>query len=322
MADVICHEEEFMVASDVKLEEVADGVFAYLQLPGGWCLNNAGFVVGSEESETVLIDTAATEGRARALRDTVVATAGRMPGVLVNTHHHGDHTFGNHLFTPHARVVAHPHCREEILRTGVDLPTIWPDVAWGDIAVTLPTTTYADRMTLHNGDGDGSGDGDIELIHPGVAHTVGDTVVWLPEQRVVFTGDLIFSGGTPFVFMGSVAGSLAAVWLLRGLGAETVVPGHGPVCGPEVYDMVERYLTWILRLAEQGREAGITPRELALEADLGEFAGLGEPERLVMNLHRAYAELEGLPDGTPLPLPDALADVIACNGGAPPVCHA
>ena len=73
---------------------------------------------------------------------------------------------------------------------------------------------------------------DIELIPPGVAHTAGDTAVWLPKQKVLFAGDLIFSEGTPFVFMGSVKGSIAALALLRELGAETVVPGHGPICGP------------------------------------------------------------------------------------------
>ncbi|MEU6081156.1 MBL fold metallo-hydrolase [Streptomyces sp. NPDC047108] len=305
-----------MITPDAKLEEVADGVFAYLQLPGSWCLNNAGFLVGSPGTETVLIDTAATEMRARALRDTVVATAGRMPGVLVNTHHHGDHTYGNHLFTPHARLISHPRCREEILRNGVDLPALWPDVEWGDIVVAPPTTTFTDRLTLH------TPAYDIELIHPGVAHTAGDTAVWLPEQKVLFAGDLIFSEGTPFVFMGSVQGSIASLALLRELGAETVVPGHGPVCGPEVYDTVERYLAWVLRLAEESRAAGIGPREAALEADLGEFAALGESERLVMNLHRAYAELAGVPGGDPLPFPAALADAIACNDGLPPVCNA
>src|SRR3954447_15527920 len=76
--------------------EVAPGVFAYLQPDGGWCLNNAGWITGG--GETVLVDTAVTEGRARALQAAVAAGGAPAPTTLVNTHHHGDHSYGNCVF--------------------------------------------------------------------------------------------------------------------------------------------------------------------------------------------------------------------------------
>ena len=85
----------------------------------------------------------------------------------------------------------------------------------------------------------------LELIFMGPAHTTNDTVVWLPDLKLLFSGDLIFNEGTPFVVMGSVAGSLEAVERLRALGPETIVPGHGPVCGPELFDPTEAYLRFV-----------------------------------------------------------------------------
>ncbi|MFD5000823.1 MBL fold metallo-hydrolase [Streptomyces buecherae] len=294
--------------------QLAAGVHAYVQPDGGWCLNNAGYV--SDGRSTVMVDTAATERRARALRETVLASGAPLPRVLVNTHHHGDHTYGNWVFLPEATTVGHAACRAETLASGRQLHALWPEVDFGTIEIAPPTLTYTDSLTLY------VGEIEVRLHHSGVAHTRGDTIVWLPEQRVVYTGDLVFHGGTPFVLMGSLAGSLAAVERLRALGAETVVPGHGPITGPEVYDTVERYLRYVGELAERGYEEGRTPLEVARAADLGEFAALRESERLVANLHRAYAELEGLPPGAPLDVAAAFAEMAVLNGGRPVACHA
>ncbi|MGW7492431.1 MBL fold metallo-hydrolase [Streptomyces sp. NPDC054786] len=296
------------------LTELAAGVHAFIQPDGGWCLNNAGFVTDGDA--TLLVDTAATERRARLLRRRIAESGAPAPRMVVNTHHHGDHTYGNCVFAPEATVIGHASCRHELLAAGQQLHAVWPQVEYGDIRLTAPEVTYTDELALH------VGDIEVRLIHPGVAHTTGDTVVWLPRQRIVFAGDLVFHGGTPFVFMGSLAGSLRALQLLRTLDAVTVVPGHGPVTGPEVYDGIERYLQFVLRLAQEGRAAGRTPLEVAREADLGPFAGLAESERLVANLHRAYAELAGAAPGAPLDLVAGFGDMTVMNGGVPMACHA
>jgi cyclase len=296
------------------LTELANGVHAYVQPDGGWCLSNAGFV--SDGRTTLLVDTAATERRTRLLRDALLATGAPMPSYVVNTHHHGDHTYGNTLFAGEAEIVGHAACAKEQVAAGHQLHMIWPEVEYGEVPITPPTVTYEDRMDLQ------AGGTEVRLIHPGPAHTVGDTIVWLPEHRIVFTGDLVFNGGTPFVPFGSLSGSLRALGLLRALDAEIVVPGHGKVCGPGAYDVVEHYLHYVAALAAEGRAAGRTPLETARAADLGEFAELAESERLVANLHRAYAEMDGLPLGIPLDLVAVLTDMAAMNGGRIPACHA
>ncbi|WP_249375579.1 MBL fold metallo-hydrolase [Streptomyces sp. I05A-00742] len=290
------------------------GVSAYVQPDGGWCLNNAGFVTDGDR--TLLIDTAATVRRAELLRDAVAASGAPAPSLVVNTHHHGDHTYGNCVFAPGATIIGHAGCREQALAVGPQLHAIWPWVEYGDVRITPAALTYTDELTLH------LGDTEVRLIHPGPSHTVGDTIVWLPRQRVVFTGDLVFNGGTPFVLFGSLSGSLQALETLRALDAEIVVPGHGEVTDPGAYDRVESYLRFVGELARTAHAAGRTPLEAAREADLGEFAALPESERLVANLHRAYAELDGAAPGAPLDLPVVLGDMATMNGGKPLTCHA
>jgi len=161
----------------------------------------------------------------------------------------------------------------------------------------------------------------VELLYVGPAHTTNDVVAWLPEQQILFAGDLVFNGGTPFVVMGSVSGSLAALDRLKALGPNVVVPGHGSTCGVNNLDDQIAYLRFIQEIARPGFEAGVPPLELALQTDLGQFAELHDPERLVGNLYRAYSELRGDPLGHPID-PQAYADMITYNGGQPLRCWA
>jgi len=294
--------------------EVADGVYAYVQLPGGWCVSNSGVVAGPDGA--LVIDTLATESRATRLVEAVDALRPGPARTLVNTHHHGDHHFGNHVFGPAAVVIAHELARTEMAEAGLALTTLWPDLEWGEVRVTLPSVTFTDRLTIYNGQRR------AELIHVGPAHTTNDVVVWLPDDEVLFAGDVVLSGATPFVLMGSVRGSLDAVATLSRLGARTVVCGHGPVAGPEVFEQTLAYLRWIERLAAEGATHGLSPLELAREADLGEFGELLDPERIVGNLHRAYAELDSGELGRPLDVVAIFCEMVAYNDGRLPTCLA
>ena len=155
------------------------------------------------------------------------------------------------------------------------------------------------------------------------AHTTNDSIIHIPERSVVFTGDLLFNGGTPFALQGSVSGWIEALQsVLRPLGAQTLVPGHGPVCGPEVIDDTLAYLRFVQDTARTAKAAGLSALEAARATDLGDFADLLDPERIVGNLHRAYLELEGGARGAPADMAGALGDMVAYNGGRPLTCHA
>ena len=107
------------------------------------------------------------------------------------------------------------------------------------------------------------------------------------------------------------------------LGARTIVPGHGPVFGDSApLDATLDYLRFVIDVAARARDAGLSPLEAARDTDLGPFASWGDSERLVGNLHRACAELGGAPQGAPIDIVAALADMVAYNGGAPLTCLA
>ncbi|MEY2568442.1 MAG: cyclase, partial [Actinomycetota bacterium] len=233
---------------------------------------------------------------------------------LVNTHHHRDHTHRNKQL-PAATIICHELCREEVIASGHIASSLFQGVDWGDLEVAPPFVTFEDRLNVW------VDDRRLELQFAGPAHTTNDIIGWLPAERILLAGDLVFNGGTPFVVMGSVSGAIAAVRRLRSLGATTIVPGHGPVCGPEALDDQEAYLRFVQDVARRGFDDGTPPLDAALATDLGPFAAWHDPERLVGNLYRAYSELRGEPLGAPID-PQAYADMITYNGGRPLRCLA
>jgi cyclase len=297
-------------------EEVSDGVYAYIQPDGSWYINNTGFLVGG--GGVISIDSCATQRRTRALLAAVASVTDLPVRTLINTHHHGDHTYGNYLFGG-ATIVAHERCRDGVLASGLPANLgVLTDVDWGIPELAPPFLTYADAVTVW------SGDLKCDVRYVGMpAHTTNDSLIWLPDRSVLFAGDLAFSGGTPFLLMGSVEGAIEVLErVVRPLGALTIVPGHGPVSGPAVIDEMLGYLRFVLDLARRGMAAGLSPLDAAREADLGEYGDLLDSERIVGNLHRAYAELAGAPRGAEIDLIAALTDMISYNGGRPLTCHA
>ena len=309
--------EDITVPGRPEIREVSAGVFAYIQPDGTWWINNTGFLVGPQG--VISIDSCSTQRRTQAYQQAIAAVTAAPVRTVVNTHHHGDHTFGNCLF-PGAAIVAHERARAEAIAFGPprDLP-FWDGPDWGDLALDPPFVTFTDEIAVH------SGDLRAQVRHVGTAaHTTNDSIIWIPERSVLFCGDLIFNGGTPFVLMGSVSGAIDVLeHIVRPLGAHTVVPGHGPVfadTGP--LDATLDYLRFVQEAAARGRAAGLAPLQAALAADLGRFAGWADAERIAGNLHRAYAELGGAPPGAPIDILAALADMVAYNGGAPLTCLA
>ncbi len=300
-----------------EVREVSDGMYAYVQPDGTWWINNTGFLVGPQG--VISIDSCSTQRRTRAYQQAIAAVTAAPVRTVVNTHHHGDHTFGNCMF-PGAAIVAHERARAEAIAFGPPgaLP-FWDGPDWGDLSLDPPFVTFTDQIALH------IGDVRAEVRYAGTAaHTTNDSIIWIPERSVLFCGDLIFNGGTPFLLMGSVAGAIEVLeQVVRPLGAQMVVPGHGPVftdAGP--LDATLDYLCFVTDLAARAVAAGLSPLAAARETDLGRFADWPDAERIVGNLHRACAELTGTPRGAAIDMVAALADMVTYNGGAPLTCRA
>ena len=233
------------VPGETQVVEVAERVFAYVQADGGWFVNNTGFMVG--RSGVVSVDTCATADRTTAYLRAIADVTDRPVRTLVNTHHHGDHTYGNYLL-PGATIVGHQKVRDALLAWGrPPEPAYWEPVDWGHVELAPPFLTYESELRVY-----------VDEMRCDVryvgrpAHTVADSIVWLPAERVLFAGDLLFNGVTPLMSHGSVSGALAVLDDLEALSPEVVVPGHGTVGGASMIDDVRGYLRFVQDLAVRG----------------------------------------------------------------------
>jgi glyoxylase-like metal-dependent hydrolase (beta-lactamase superfamily II) len=150
---------------------------------------------------------------------------------VVNTHWHFDHVGGNERFAGSGSlIVAHEKVRER-MAAGQLIGIIDVEVPPSP-AAALPVLTYEEGLTLH------LGGEEVALLHPARSHTDGDTIVHFRRANVIHTGDLVFSGGYPFIDLssgGSIEGLIAALEAVFELSDEstTIVPGHGPLMGRE-----------------------------------------------------------------------------------------
>ncbi|UUT36122.1 MBL fold metallo-hydrolase [Microbacterium elymi] len=213
------------MTDEPMMQQVADGVWAYVQPDGGWMVNNMGLIDGADGATSV--DVTSTERRTR---DYLKAAAGVAAPIrrLVLTHSHPDHCNGASLLGE-VEIIAHRTVADDLRQPHPLAPHIFEPFEQGDVRPRPPTVVFDTGVTLT------PDSRRIDVRHPGTpAHTQGDSYVWLPEERVLFTGDLVFSGGTPFALSGSPAGWLGALEQMAALRPEVVVPGHGAVGGPEL----------------------------------------------------------------------------------------
>jgi glyoxylase-like metal-dependent hydrolase (beta-lactamase superfamily II) len=292
---------------DKGLVEVGDGVHAYLQPDGSWGWSNAGLVVG--DGASTLVDTLFDLRLTREMLDTMSSLTARAPiATVVNTHANGDHCYGNQLvggptvsFVASAATAAEmdevPPSLLAALMAAVPAGPVGDFVthAFGPfdftgIEVPPITDTFSGRRTLD------VGGRTAELIEVGPAHTRGDVLAWLPDERVLFAGDILFIGGTPIMWAGPVSNWIAACDLIEELQPATVVPGHGPLTDAAGARDVGDYLRFVQEGVAERHRAGMGPvaasRDLDLAVNGTRFGSWGDRERLVVTVHGVWRELE------------------------------
>lgn len=289
------------------LEELGDGLYAWMQPDGGWGWSNAGFVRDGEES--LLVDTLFDEPLTADMLEAIRAATGIAPeriGQLVNTHANGDHTHGNAL-VPNAEVIASNAAAREMDELP---PATLARIKVGGAAGALgdagryfaevfapfdftrakgraPTRTFDQRLDLQ------VGGKTVELHMLGPAHTAGDVLAWLPAERTVFTGDLLFIGGTPVMWSGPARNWLAACDRILALGARHIVPGHGPMTDAAGVLGVQEYLRYVDREARQRFDSGMPAETAALDIALGEYRHWLDAERIAVNVDALFRDYRG-----------------------------
>jgi len=214
-----------------RVQSIADGVWFRLgETEQGHC-NNVIIDLG----ESLLIVDANFPSGAQALMADLKRISSKPVKYVFDTHHHGDHAYGNPVWTKAgATTLAYVGVAEEIARYE---PMRWREASGsrkdvGDLNLeTLepPNRTFKDSPHVLE-----EGDRRVELHHFGWAHTRGDGFVWLPEQKILCTGDAAVNGAFNYTGDGNTANWPNVIRGAEGLGAERVLPGHGPAGGPEI----------------------------------------------------------------------------------------
>jgi cyclase len=286
------------------LQEVGDGLYAYLQPDGGWGWSNAGLVV--DDGRSLLVDTLydlpLTEQMLSAMRRAIPAAA--QIDTLVNTHANGDHCYGNQLVGG-ARIVASAQTAAEMIELppaamaalveqapnmgelGAFFLDCFGKFDFNGIELTLPQETFVGELSVR------VGNRELKLIEVGPAHTRGDTLVHAPAERVLFSGDILFSQAHPIAWAGPVSNWIAACERILDLDVEVIVPGHGPLAGLDHVRELKAYFEYLYEEARRTHGEGMTPLQAAGAISMRRWADWGEGERLVVNIANIYAELSG-----------------------------
>lgn len=284
------------------LHDLGNNCYVWLQPDGGWGLSNAGLVVDGDQTLMVdtLFDLAHTRDMLAAYRR--ATPAANNIGVLVNTHSNGDHTFGNQLVEG-ARIIASRACAEEMAQRRPEersqLMREWQKhgeagAAWHNLyagkfdfdglVYTPPTETFEREMTVN------VGDKEVRLVNVGPAHTNGDILAYVPGDRTVFTGDILFIGGHPLAWVGPISNWIAACELILSWDVETIVPGHGPVTDKAGVRKLKGYFEYFTAEARKRFDAGMSEAEATRDISLAPYHDWIDAERVIVNIHTLYRD--------------------------------
>ncbi len=301
---------------ETGLSDLGNGAYAYLQpdrgTGAGW--SNAGLLV--DGGEAMLVDTLRDELLTSEMLRSIEMQTGLKPEdirTLVNTHRDADHVFGNRLLA-HATIIATESCAADMAkrspsqmvallenlpddRVGEYVWRVWgPPFEFRGYENAKPNRTFSGKLDTR------IGKKDVHLIEVGPAHTPGDLIVYVPQNRLVFAADVVFLGNTPAIWSGPISNWLKALDTIEMLDVTTVVPGHGPVTDKAGLRPVREYLLMVERESRKRFDRGLSVADAARDIDLGEFRTWSGAERLVQNVDHCYRMFRG--DKEPITRPE------------------
>lgn len=312
------------------ITKITDGVYHAIGTGSLVVMCNATIIEG--DRDVLVVDSHVTPGGAWALREELKAVTSKPIRYVVNSHHHFDHAHGNQIYGPDVEIIATQFARDQIVsgksvdarpyrsfiggvpntikqleerlaaasdpaeRTRLESQlAIQRNHLAGTQAVTPtpPTVTLTHAMTLYRGARE------IRLLHLGRGHTGGDTIVYLPKERIIATGDLLVEG-TSYLGEGYFEDWVTTLEALKALDFDTVLPGHGrPFTGKAKLDHFQAYLRDFWAQAKKFHAAKVPALDAAKQVDLRSHAvnypnikavGLTPPDGML----RAYELLDGV----------------------------
>ncbi|PEB50084.1 MBL fold metallo-hydrolase [Bacillus pseudomycoides] len=271
--------ETFKSSKHFLLNNVAEGVFAAISVPGTGSVGNAAII--DLGGLTLVVDTFQSIQAAEDLKAAAMYLTGNSVSYVINTHWHSDHTSGNQVFTPGAQIISTCKTRkimdefgknrlaqqlsnpepiyqaidelEEKIKYETD-EKLKKQMQWEnasdreymkilhDLVYTLPAITFNQQLTIQGSNRS------AQLITYGGGHTPSDAFVYIPEEKIAVMGDLVLSKHHPVLFDSNPQEWLNILEQVELLDIETIVPGHGEVCSMKELHEVKGYINNIVAL--------------------------------------------------------------------------
>ena len=310
-----------------KFEKIADGVYYATGTVPGLGSNN---VVIINDSDVLIVDCGTSPAAARAFVADIKKLTDKPIRYVVNTHWHYDHTAGNQIFGPEVQIIAtdhlyqmlatvdvlhtEPYVTSQVTGLATRIDTLNKQIAAeanapqkaalqkdladvqrlqqqnAEIKVTPPNVHYATKMVLQRGGRE------IDILFLGRGHTGGDTVVYLPKERIVATGDLMESR---LAYMGSAFFSewITTLEELKKLDFAVDLPGHGvPFTNKSLITAYQAYLGDLIAQVTKLKNDGVSPDDAAKRVDLTkhakDFPQITGPGADIRGVRRMYAWLD------------------------------
>lgn len=286
-----------------RFDKIADGV--YYATATGSMITGGNNVVIVNDRDVLVVDANTTPAAAREMLAEIKMITDKPVRWVVNTHFHYDHTDGNQVYGPDVEIIGTEYVRDmlanhdvlhtEPFKTSVgtlpaQVETLKKQAASEtdaakrtelqkqikamqdeieqvkEVKPTPPNLTYSSKMTLYRGSRE------IQILFLGRGHTNGDTVVYLPKEKIVCTGDLMESRPA---YMGSAVFDewIKTLDALKKLDFDTVLPGHGvPFHGKALITAYQSYLADLIKQVAALRKQGLTPEQAAQKVDLTSHA--------------------------------------------------
>ena len=225
---LVCQQAAFAAAGLVK---ISDSVYSYADVKGAKAQNsfgaNAGIIIGKDF--LVAVDSLMSAREARRFIKYIRKISSKPIKFLVNTHYHLDHTLGNSEFAKlGAVIIAQENDKENMEKAGAGMLQYAKQSGLSEkdlkgTRLAYPTLTFKEKVTLF------LGNQRVELLYLGPTHTTGNILVYLPKEKVLFTGDILFSDYHPFLGNADIQGWLKVLDYIQTMDVEKIIPGHGPV---------------------------------------------------------------------------------------------
>lgn len=297
------------------LHEIGDGVYAVINSVGSWLHTNSGII--DLGGGSLVFDTGTAPQAAQDLMEAAVALTGKTPTYVVNSHWHDDHYWGNQVFTDSLIISSTENRRlmeargreahessysmakrmidpmKQLLESGNEREKGWARIILGylggikeahaTLEITPPELTFAGSLTIHGKKRD------AKIIEYKNGHSRSDCVLFLPEDRVLFCGDLCVIGFHPCLDLGDPLNTFNLLEEMNGLEPEVVVPGHGDIGGAEALDDVRVYIQTLKDEVQRVVDGGGSEEDVMAIPIPGRFSDLiGEAMFYQRNLRGLY----------------------------------